>query len=163
MPNTLRLQAFPLIEIQTLLNRYGLTLKIIPNNMNIPGSYWQAEEAGIIGLMVYARLDTPLHSILHEACHTICMDKIRRASLHTDAGGETDEEDAVCYLQIILAQHLEHMGRARMLQDMDHWGYSFRLGSAQAWFENDAEDAQQWLREHQLLTHDLQPIYQLRQ
>ena len=162
MPTILRLQDFPLREIQTLLNRYGLTLQIIPNNTTIPGSYWQAEEAGIIGLMVYARLDTPLHSILHEACHTICMDQIRRDNLHTDAGGETDEEDAVCYLQIILAQQLTHMGKQRMLQDMDNWGYSFRLGSAQAWFENDAEDAQVWLREHQLLTHDSQPIYQLR-
>jgi hypothetical protein len=163
MPTILRLQDFPLSEIQTLLNRYGLSLNIIPNDASIPGSYWQAEEAGIIGLMVYARLDTPLHSILHEACHTICMDQIRRANLHTDAGGETDEEDAVCYLQIILAQQLAHMGKMRMLQDMDNWGYSFRLGSAQAWFENDADDAQAWLREHQLLTYDLQPIYQLRQ
>ena len=162
MSTILRLQDFPLNEIQTLLNRYGLTLQIIPNNTTIPGSYWQAEEAGIIGLMVYARLDTPLHSILHEACHTICMDQIRRDNLHTDAGGETDEEDAVCYLQIILAQQLTHMGKQRMLQDMDNWGYSFRLGSAQAWFENDAEDAQVWLSEHQLLTHDSQPIYQLR-
>jgi hypothetical protein len=163
MSTILRLQDFPLNEIQTLLNRYGLTLHIIPNDTAIPGSYWQAEEAGIIGLMVYARLDTPLHSILHEACHTICMDQIRRNNLHTDAGGETDEEDAVCYLQIILAQQLIHMGKLRMLRDMDSWGYSFRLGSAQAWFENDAEDAQQWLHKHQLLTHDLQPIYQLRQ
>ena len=63
MPTILRLQDFPLSEIQTLLNRYGLTLQIIPIDATIPGSYWQAEEAGIIGLMVYARLDTPLHSI----------------------------------------------------------------------------------------------------
>ena len=27
---------------------------------------------------------------------------------------------------------------------MDAWGYSFRLGSARAWFEHDAEDARQW-------------------
>jgi hypothetical protein len=30
---------------------------------------------------------------------------------------------------------------------MDAWGYSFRLGSTQAWFEGDAGDARQWLRE----------------
>ena len=24
---------------------------------------------------------------------------------------------------------------------MDAWGYTFRLGSARAWFENDADDA----------------------
>jgi len=28
---------------------------------------------------------------------------------------------------------------------MDAWGYSFRLGSAQAWFEQDAEDARSFL------------------
>ena len=31
--------------------------------------------------------------------------------------------------------------RARMWRDMDDWGYSFRLGSAQQWFEQDADDA----------------------
>jgi hypothetical protein len=163
MSTILRLQHFPLGEIETLLNRYGLTLTLVPANTDIPGSYWQAEEAGIIGLQVYARLDTPLHSILHEACHTICMNQRRRAYLHTDAGGETNEEDAVCYLQIILAEQLAHMGKARMFQDMDTWGYSFRLGSAQVWFEQDAEDAQQWLYEHHLLTANAEPIYQLRQ
>ena len=33
------------------------------------------------------------------------------------------------------------MGRERMFSDMDRWGYSFRLGSARAWFNEDAEDA----------------------
>ncbi|MGH8455376.1 MAG: hypothetical protein ACRETW_13045 [Stenotrophobium sp.] len=28
---------------------------------------------------------------------------------------------------------------------MDAWGYNFVLGSAQAWFERDAEDARAWL------------------
>jgi hypothetical protein len=28
---------------------------------------------------------------------------------------------------------------------MDEWGYSFRLGSARAWFEQDAEEARAWL------------------
>jgi len=28
---------------------------------------------------------------------------------------------------------------------MDAWGYSFRLGSAKAWFERDADDARDWL------------------
>jgi hypothetical protein len=28
---------------------------------------------------------------------------------------------------------------------MDAWGYSFRLGSARAWFERDAEEARAWL------------------
>jgi hypothetical protein len=36
------------------------------------------------------------------------------------------------------------------MQDMDAWGYSFRLGSTAAWFEADAEDARDWLRERGL-------------
>ena len=32
-----------------------------------------------------------------------------------------------------------------MLADMDAWGYTFRLGSARAWFEEDADDAREWL------------------
>ncbi|TLZ23690.1 MAG: hypothetical protein E6K30_00095, partial [Gammaproteobacteria bacterium] len=31
---------------------------------------------------------------------------------------------------------------------MDAWGYSFRVGSTRAWFEGDAADARQWLRDH---------------
>jgi len=31
---------------------------------------------------------------------------------------------------------------------MDAWGYSFRLGNSRAWFEEDAEDARDWLRRH---------------
>src|SRR5690625_3188534 len=67
----------------------------------------------------------------------------RRSS---DLGDQTNE-NATCYLQILLADQLPGMGRARMLADMDAWGYSFRLGSAQAWLEKDAEDARQTLIE----------------
>lgn len=73
------------------------------------------------------------------------MDPVRRAQLNRDAGGDHDEENAVCYLQILLADRIEGMGRARMCADMDAWGYTFRLGSAAAWFEQDAEDARAWL------------------
>jgi hypothetical protein len=38
-----------------------------------------------------------------------------------------------------------------MCRDMDEWGYSFRLGSAAAWFEQDAKDARAWLIRHGLL------------
>ena len=54
-------------------------------------------------------------------------------------------------LQILLADYLPEMGQARMLQDMDRWGYSFRLGSARAWFEQDADDARDWLIRHRLI------------
>jgi hypothetical protein len=38
------------------------------------------------------------------------------------------------------------VGRARLMADMDAWGYSFRLGSTQAWFEQDAAEALAFLK-----------------
>ena len=38
------------------------------------------------------------------------------------------------------------------MQDMDAWGYSFRLGSTRDWFESDAEDAREFLMNHGLMT-----------
>lgn len=149
-------------NVAHLLARYGLQLETVPDKQPIPGSYWQDDEAGIIGTTVLARRDTPLHSILHEAGHIICMDKERRAVLHTDACGEYSEEDAVCYLQILLADHLPGFGRARICQDMDAWGYTFRLGAAQRWFEEDAEDARHWLIQHNLLSQAGTVIFRLR-
>jgi hypothetical protein len=29
---------------------------------------------------------------------------------------------------------------------MDAWGYSFRLGAAADWFEQDAQDSRSWLQ-----------------
>ncbi len=63
-----------------------------------------------------------------------------------DAGGDCAEENAVCYLQILLADRVPGCGRAGMWADMDAWGYSFRLGSARAWLEQEADDARAWLR-----------------
>ena len=146
-----------------LLARYGLRLVWVGTGEDIPGSYWGECEAGLIGDCVFVRDDTPVHSALHEACHTICMDDERRARLHTDAGGEFIEENGVCYLQILLADELPGMGRERMWADMDAWGYSFRLGSTRAWFEQDAEDARYWLMAHGLIDADERPRWRLRQ
>src|SRR3569623_1899135 len=49
------------------------------------------------------------------------------------------------------AARLRGYSLARMRTDTDAWGYSFRLGSAQAWFEQDAEDALAWLIQHDVL------------
>lgn len=138
-------------HLQSLLDRYGMALKIIDANKPIPGSFWQPPEAGLIDNTLYIRPDTPVHSALHETCHYICMDKLRRENLDTNAGGDYQEEDAVCYLQILLSDYIKEMNHHRMLTDMDEWGYSFRLGSAKAWFEKDAEDAQQWLVRHRII------------
>jgi hypothetical protein len=90
------------------------------------------------------------------------MDPSRRATLHTDAGGDFAEEDAVCYLQILLADTFPGVGRARLMRDMDTWGYTFRLGSARAWFEQDAADARQWLSDLRLIAPDGRPTWALR-
>ncbi|MFL6588230.1 MAG: hypothetical protein ACJ8GV_15285 [Luteimonas sp.] len=134
-----------------LLARYGLTLHHVPDGAPIPGSYWGAPEAGIIGVDVHARGDTPVHSLLHEAGHLIVLPPERRAAVHTDATDSVEEEDATCYLQIVLADALPGVGRERLMADMDTWGYTFRLGSARAWFEQDAEDARSWLIARDLL------------
>jgi hypothetical protein len=148
--------------MRALLARYGLRLVLLTGSAPIPGSHWGDSEAGLVGDALYARPDTPLHSLLHEACHYACMTPARRAGLHTDAGGDDAEENGVCYLQILLADQLAGFGRARMLADMDAWGYSFRFGSARRWFDEDAEDARQWLLAHGLITADGQPTRALR-
>ncbi len=137
-------------SLASLLERFGLNLVLVAPGELIPGSYWGDSEAGLQGGCLYARHDTPVHSVLHEACHYVCMSSARRARLDTDAGGDDLEESAVCYLQVLLAGELSGVGRERLLADMDAWGYSFRLGSARAWFDRDAEDARQWLRSHRV-------------
>jgi GNAT superfamily N-acetyltransferase len=136
---------------RALLARYGLALERTPDDTAIPGSFWGEREAGLIGATVFARADTPVHSLLHEACHLIVMPPERRAGVHTDASDSVPEEDASCYLQILLADELPGVGRDRLLADMDAWGYTFRLGSARRWFEEDAEDARQFLADRGLL------------
>lgn len=134
-----------------LLTRYSLEPVAVAPSEAIPGSYWGESEAGLIGNRIYFRSDTALHSVLHEACHFICMDEARRAQLERDAGGDYDEENAVCYLQILLAGELAGMSWQQMCSDMDAWGYTFRLGSAQAWYERDADDARRWLLAHRII------------
>ncbi|HEY4341663.1 MAG TPA: hypothetical protein VGM97_17090 [Steroidobacteraceae bacterium] len=142
------------VELALVLHHYGLTLTLIAPHEDIPGSYWGDSEAGLKGDVLYARLDTPVHSVLHEASHYVCMTPERRAGLERDAGGDDPEESAVCYLQILLADALPDVGRERLMLDMDSWGYSFRLGSTRAWFEGDAEDARDWLRTHGVTRED---------
>ncbi len=144
-------------QVEALLQRFGLQPVLAPDDADIPGSYWGESEAGLQGDRIFFRMDTPLQSVLHEACHWICMDAPRRVALDRDAGGDCDEENAVCYLQILLADHIDGFGRARMLADMDAWGYTFRLGPAQTWFERDADDARQWLQSAGLVDAELNP------
>ena len=160
--DVLRLTQVGLPVITGLLEKYGLVCELIENDAVIPGSFWGDEEAGLIENRLLMRTDTPIHSILHEACHYVCMTPDRRVDLHTDAGGGYDEENGVCYLQILLAGYLPGVERDRLMQDMDTWGYSFRLGSTRAWFETDAGDAFQWLLERGLIDESGLPAWTLR-
>ena len=124
-------------SLTALMQRYGLDLCMQAENEAITGSFWGDEEAGIIGRSVYARPDTPVHSLLEEA--------------------------AVCYLQLVLADELEGVGRQRLMCDMDAWGYSFRLGNTARWFAEDAVDARTWLIRNGLLNQEDRPIFRLRE
>jgi hypothetical protein len=89
------------------------------------------------------------------------MDEARRARLATDAGGSDDEECGVCYLEVLLADELRGFGRTRCLADMDAWGYSFREGSAGAWWVGDACFARDWLLQRGLVDSRGQPTSRL--
>ncbi len=162
LPPVLTISELPPAASDELAARYQLSVVHVNDGQPIPGSFWGEPEAGIIGCNVYVRGDTPVHSLLHELCHLVCMDPLRRACLNRDAGGDDVEESAVCYLQVSLADELPGVGRQRLMQDMDAWGYSFRLGSTQRWFHEDAEDARRWLLRHALLKPGGAPVFRLR-
>ena len=162
MTDVLRTDDIDYRQLLDLLARFQLSVFKVTDKSPIPGSFWGDEEAGLILNTLYLRGDTPVHSILHEACHYICVDEGRRRQLDTNAKSNIAEENAVCYLQILLAELLSEMGRHRMFSDMDRWGYSFRLGSAQAWFESDADDAVAWLLKNHIIDCNLHPAFRLR-
>ena len=151
-PEVTRLRQLPLAEATAFFASHGLRLEAHAEGADIPGSYWGAPEAGLIGNTLHARPDTPVHSLLHTASHWLCMDQAHRAEVHTNAGGDDAEEEAVCYLQCLLAEHLPGYSRAQVFADMDAWGYSFMLGSTGAWFERDGADARAWLKRRGLPT-----------
>ena len=149
-------------DLDALAAKYGMCVVELARGERIPGSYWGESEAGLVADRLYVRADTPAHSALHELCHYVCMDDERRARLATDAGGSDDEECGVCYLEVLLADELRGVGRARCLADMDAWGYSFREGSAAAWWAGDARFARQWLLERALIDAADRPTFTVR-
>jgi hypothetical protein len=161
-PLVMRCDALDAAGIERLLARFGVTGAALAADARIPGSYWGPPEAGLVGSRLHFRPDTPVHSLLHELAHYVCMDSVRRAGVHTDAGGGDDEECAVCYLEVLLAACLPPFEAGRCLADMDAWGYSFREGSAQAWFRGDGRDARDWLVAQGLIGADRAPTWRLR-
>ena len=158
----LRIADIDRYALSQLLARFELELRLVGAGTDIPASYWGDCEAGLSGGTLFARLDTPVHSVLHEGAHYVCMDTERRVGLNTDAGGNFAEEDAVCYLQVLMSDLLTAAGRVRMFADMDEWGYTFRLGSARAWFDTDASAARDWLLREGLIRPDGAVTFALR-
>ena len=152
-----------LVELASLLGKFSIQLHLIEDSKEIPGSWFGDPEAGIINNNLYIRNDTPVHSALHESCHYVCMSPDRRENLHTNAGGDYDEENAVCYLSILLSEYINSFGQERMLNDMDEWGYTFRLGSSKAWFEGDAEDAKELLIKYKIIDLNKNPLWTIRE
>ena len=161
-PKVTELRALSREPVVDCISRYGARLVLVPDGEPIPYSYWGAPEAGLEGNRVYVRSDTPAHSLLHELGHYVCMSADRRARLVKDAGGTALEECAVCYLQVLLADWLPGFGRDKALADMDAWGYSFREGSAGAWWRGDARFARAWLLEHGLIDEADRVTWRLR-
>ena len=142
--------------------RYGLELIQLGPGTAIPASYWGEPEAGLAGRCLFVRPDTPVHSLLHEACHYICMNSKRRAALWREAGGDENEESAVCDLQVLLADYIPEYGRERIFRDLDAWGYSFREGSALRWFHGDGQSLRSWLESANLIDEEGEPTWRLR-
>ncbi len=149
--------------LASLTARFGATPEVVSDNEKIPGSFWGEPEAGLIGARIYLRPDTPVHSFLHELAHFVCMDGSRRASLDRDAGGDDAEEEAVCYLQLLLADAVPGVGRERVMRDMDAWGYSFRHGSTASWFARDGAVPRSWLQRHGIIDSGGRPTYRRRE
>ena len=85
--NILRVGDICIGDLRELLARYGLSLILQPYGEEITGSHWGESEAGIVGHNVFVRNDTPIHSLLHETAHIVCMSGERRRALSQDAGG----------------------------------------------------------------------------
>ncbi|MEM7019699.1 MAG: hypothetical protein AAF512_20470 [Pseudomonadota bacterium] len=148
--------------IRPVLDKYQLKLNIIHENSAIPHSFWGSPEAGRFKSQLYARKDTPLHSILHESAHYVCMTKEQRLCPEIDAGGSALIEDACCFLQILWSDYVENFSRHVHLDDMNQWGYSFRLGSSSRWFYADAGDAREWLIQQNIINPQNEPTWEMR-
>ena len=149
-------------SLLVLLDRYCLKLTLVEPSEDIPYSFWGTPEAGRLKSTLFARADTPIHSILHETAHYICMPASQRSANSIDAKGSAVEESACCFLQILLTDYIENVNRVVLMNNMDSWGYSFRLGSTARWFYADSDDAKTWLAQNQLITNLCLPSWRLR-
>lgn len=133
-----------------LLARYGLRLHRVESDAAIPGSFWGEPEAGIIGCDVYVRDDTPVHSLLHEAGHLIVLPAENALRCIPTRPIRWKKKTPPVTCRSCWPSNCL-VWAARLMADMDSWGYTYRLGSTRAWFEQDAENARSWLDARGLL------------
>lgn len=153
--DVLRVRGAAPAALERFATRFGVTIHLVENHAVIPASFWGEPEAGVADARLWVRGDTPIHSLLHEVAHVLCARAAGRRPFVRDAGSDDLEECAVCYLQVLLADELPPMTRARMWRDMDRWGYTFREGSARRWFFGDGVDGRDWLVTRGALTPNL--------
>ena len=149
--------------LRQVLDKYQLGLTMVAPGSSIPHSFWGAPEAGRQHTELFAREDTPVHSIFHESAHYVCMTDAQRHSPSINAGGSALIEDACCFLQILWSECLIGFNRHIHLHDMNQWGYNFRLGSSTRWFYADSDDARAWLVQENIITERNEPTWEMRQ
>jgi len=77
-PAVLRCSEIGAEALAAFVTTFGMHLHWVAPAAPIPGSYWGDDEAGLVGDTLYVRADTPVHSLLHELSHWLCMDRQRR-------------------------------------------------------------------------------------
>ena len=104
-----------------LSRKFGVELRQFDAGEMLPGSYWGESEAGLRANVLSVRADTPLHSLLHELSHYVCMTPERRAGLDRDAGGD-DEEDlrdiSFDEAQLLAKEREQEILRAALARDL---------------------------------------------
>ena len=137
--------------VAALLAGWGLELGVVADGAPIPFSYHGEPEAGLEERRVWVRADTPLHSVLHEACHALCMDGARRGALARDAGGDFRRGKRRLLPADPARRPAARRGRGAAARGHGSLGAT-RSGSARArrWFESEADDARRWLVQHGL-------------
>ncbi len=124
--------------IERLLTAFGLSLAGVAPGASIPGSYWGDSEAGLVGDRLFARADTPVHSLLHELGHYVCMDPTAaRCARHRCGRRRRRGSGRVLPAGVARRRACEASAASAASRDMDTWGYSFREGSARAWLAGD--------------------------
>lgn len=130
---------------------FDLWFECVVDGELIFGSFWGDEEVGIIGIIVYVCGDMLVYLLLYEVCYLIVLLLECCVVVYIDVIDLIEEEDVICYLQIVLVDVFLGVGCDWLMVDMDVWGYLFWFGLICVWFEQDVENVCQFLFDWQFL------------